>query len=482
MSLFSRREVLSGLSAGALGLLALNKGGSVALAGMGHVSAGNLPELAARKNRTSLHYLFCAKPKGLEGWPYHQYDHAARAEYFTRRLKQIGDIDWSGGEIIEREEDLQGLKSRLDGKDGLVVIALTSPAVGLGALSDMGLTTPVLLFNDLFCGDCSFLGYQQRAMGKGLRLVSLSSEDMGLLERKLQLLRAAARLRRSKIICFRERGDQNPDFTRTAAEKLGVELIYMGSAEINAAYEKADKARAKEIAGRWIEAAEKVVEPKTEEIVDSARMYLALSSLMQQEQANAVTVDCLTMVYGKKISAYPCLAFVQMNDEGYVGACESDLAATLTMLVVGYLADRPGFMSDPVLDTEAGLIYHAHCLSATRMSGLEGPAEPCVIRSHSEDRSGVSLEVKFTPGHKITAAKYVPFDKMLVSTGEIVGNKSTELACRSKMVTRVDKEGVRKMLNGYSGGLHRIIFYGDHVEDLEDLGRLLDFQVVNETA
>lgn len=479
MSTFSRREVLGSLSAGALGLLAFAKCKSTAV-GPGHLPVSDLSALAGRQNKTRIYYLFSAKPKGLEGWPFHEYDHAKRARVFEKRIQQIKDIDWVGGEIIEEEDDILAIKDRLKDADGLVVIVLTSPSRGLRNLSEMGITTPTLVFNDLFCGDCGFLGYQQQAGNKGMRLVSLSSGDIGLLERKIQLLRTAGRLRRSKIICFRDGRPVNENLKQAAKEKLGVEIAQMGSSEINRAYEAADKAEARKIAERWVSETEKVVEPKFEEIVDSARMYLGLKQIMDQEKANAITIDCLGMVYGDKISAYPCLAFVQLNNDGYIGACESDMAATLTMLIVGFLADRPGFISDPVLDTEAGLIYHAHCLSPTRMAGFDSPAETCFIRSHSEDRSGVSLEVEFSPGNMITACKYVSPDRMLVSTGTIIGNKDTPLACRSKMITRV--EGVRKMLNSYSGGLHRIIFYGDHVQDLEDLGKLLDFQVTVETA
>ena len=480
MSVFSRRQVLGSLSAGALGVLAIGKGKVSAAPGLSHLPAPDLSALAGRKDKTRLYYLFSAKPKGLEGWPFHEYDHAERARTFEKRIKRIKDIEWVGGEIIEKEDDILAVKDRLGDVDGLVVIVLTSPSRGLRKLSEMGITTPTLVFNDLFCGDCGFLGYQQEASSKGMRLVSLSSADIGLLERKIQLLRTAGRLRRSKIICFRDGWPVNENLKQAAKEKLGVEIVQMGSREIVQAYEAADTDQARKIAKGWVSTAEKVVEPKLEEIVDAARMYLGLKKIMDQEKANAITIDCLGMVYGDKIPAYPCLAFVQLNDDGYVGACESDMAATLTMLIGGFLADRPGFISDPVLDTQAGLIYHAHCLSATRMAGFDKPAEPCIIRSHSEDRSGVSLEVEFSPGNIITAAKYVVPDRMLVSTGTIVGNKDIPLACRSKMITRVD--GVRKMLNGYSGGLHRIIFYGDHVQDLEDLGKLLDFQVTVETA
>jgi len=481
MNVFSRRQVLGSLSAGALGMLACGRKGSKSAApGLSHLPAPDLSALSGRKDKTRIYYLFSAKPKGLEGWPFHEYDHVKRARSFEKRFQRINDVEWIGGDIIEKNEDILAIKDRLNDADGLVIIALTSPSAGLRMLNEAGITTPTLLFNDLFCGDCGFLAFQQQAREDDMRLVSLSSADIGLLERKIQLLRTVGRLRRSKIICFRDRWPVDKDFKQAAREKLGVEIVQMGSREIVQAYEAADTDQARQIAESWVSTAEKVVEPTIEEIVDSARMYLALKKIMDQEKANAVTIDCLGMVYGDKIPAYPCLAFVQLNNDGYVGACESDMAATLTMLIVGFLADRPGFISDPVLDTQAGLIYHAHCLSATRMAGFDKPAEPCIIRSHSEDRSGVSLEVEFSPGNQITACKYVSPNRMLVSTGTIVGNKDTPLACRSKMITRV--EGVRKMLNGYSGGLHRIIFYGDHVEDLEDLGKLLDFQVTVETA
>jgi len=481
MSGFSRREVFGSLCAGALGILALGRQRAQAAVAQPHIPAADIASLAGRKNKTRLYQLYLAKSTEVIGWPYQKYDHVSRAKVFKERLNGISDIEWAGGEIIETAEGIPDLKGKIEDCDGLVVVVLTSPARGLEPLTKMGLKTPTLVFNDLFCGDCSFLGFQKRAAESGMKLVSLSSEDLGLLERKIQLLRTAARLRRSKIICFADRDREDTAFFQGAKDNLGIEIIQMGSKEINPLFEKADRAEAKRIAETWVKMADKVVEPSFDNIVDSARMYMAIKQLMDQEKANAATMDCLTMVYGKKISSYPCLAFVQLNDDGYVGACEADLPSTLTMLLVGLLADRPGFISDPVLDTEAGLIYHAHCVAATRMAGLSAVREHYNIRTHSEDRSGVSVEVKFTPGPIITAAKYVPFDRMLVSTGEIVGNKVTDLACRSKMVTLVPKEGIRKMLDNYSGGLHRVIFYGDHVEDLKDLGKLLNFSVVEET-
>jgi hypothetical protein len=50
--------------------------------------------------------------------------------------------------------------------------------------------------------------------------------------------------------------------------------------------------------------------------------------------------------------------------------------------------------------------------------------------------------------------------------------------CRTKITTKVPN--ARKMLDNWSGGLHRVIFYGDWVEDVINLGKLLSYDVLFE--
>jgi len=65
-----------------------------------------------------------------------------------------------------------------------------------------------------------------------------------------------------------------------------------------------------------------------------------------------------------------------------------------------------------------------------------------------------------------------------VSTGRVTANVDSARGCRTKIVTRVSD--ARKMVEGYTGGLHRVLFYGDHVESIERLGRLTGFKVIRE--
>jgi hypothetical protein len=81
--------------------------------------------------------------------------------------------------------------------------------------------------------------------------------------------------------------------------------------------------------------------------------------------------------------------------------------------------------------------------------------------------------------------------KLLLSTGEATGNVDDERGCRTKIRTRVSD--ARKFLRNYalvkiSGVqpantrdlLHRVVFYGDHTDMIERLGRLTGFQVLRE--
>jgi hypothetical protein len=147
------------------------------------------------------------------------------------------------------------------------------------------------------------------------------------------------------------------------------------------------------------------------------------------------------------------------------------------LLITGYSA-RPGFVSDPTFDTGRNEVIHAHCVAATRMRGIGGPASPYILRSHMEDNKGVSVQVEMPVRETITCAKFADPRTLLVSTGEVSANVDAPRGCRTKMVTRV--ADTRNLVEGWSAGLHRVIFYGDHVEAARRMGRMMGFRVVRE--
>jgi hypothetical protein len=83
------------------------------------------------------------------------------------------------------------------------------------------------------------------------------------------------------------------------------------------------------------------------------------------------------------------------------------------------------------------------------------------------------------PEHEtVTVAKFFSPDLLAVSKGEVLSNIDDPRGCRTKFRTRV--ANTRRMLEGFRGGLHRVVFYGDYEKPVELMGRLMGFKVIRE--
>ena len=96
----------------------------------------------------------------------------------------------------------------------------------------------------------------------------------------------------------------------------------------------------------------------------------------------------------------------------------------------------------------------------------------------AEERKGVSIQVEMPVRETITCGKFSNPKTFLVSTGEVTANLNDRRGCRTKIVTKV--ADAQKLAEGYTGGLHRVIFYGDHSKVIERMGRLMGFNSVQE--
>jgi L-fucose isomerase-like protein len=171
-----------------------------------------------------------------------------------------------------------------------------------------------------------------------------------------------------------------------------------------------------------------------------------------------------------------------------VGACEADLDSTLTMLMFAHAFGKPGFITDPLFDIAKNAVVHAHCLGPTRMDGPSGQRAPFIIRTHRDDNRGASLQVEMRVGQEITCAKLVNLDTILLSAGKITEIPSfDDRGCRTQIVTQV--ANAREMFRNWGSGvlegnmmvmLHRVVFYGNHVEDVKDMATLMGQKVVME--
>jgi len=285
-----------------------------------------------------------------------------------------------------------------------------------------------------------------------------------------------ARMKESKILAVR---DQN---SGPAAPIMGIPMENVSFAEVNEAWKAADKDESRAVADRWKNNATAVIQISRETLDTSAAMYLGMKAVLKKHNANAITINCLGGFYGGHIHAYPCLGFHELNNEALIGACECDTHSTATMVMETILTQgRPGYISDPVIDTSKRQIIYAHCVASNKMFGPKGPTNPFTIMTHSEDRQGASVRSIMPLGYMTTTMKISHERKEIIfHQGKAVDNDPDDRACRTKLVVEPigDIEKLFTMWDRW--GWHRVTCYGDLKEPVFALADAIGYKMVEE--
>ena len=470
----SRRQFLGATAVGGA-FLAGQLGAQTALA----AASGELPEMPPVK----IYTVYVGRTGGI--YLSRPTDEIAKfKEYLAGVEKKLGDVTFVGGEVIP-PDDAAAVLAKLGDVDGVLLFHLSghgggAPKQAMDQIVNAGL--PTAIFSQPFSGHGWMYFPQWQKEGK--KVVLLPTSNWGEIDRVVGLMRVAPRLRQSRILVVRgSLGTAAACSAEQVKERLGAELVPITVEETLKAHEAIDlKAAEAEAEQYWLSQAKDIVEPSREEIINSARFYLAMKDLMIREGAQATTSsNCMGG------PAKGCLTYSKLNDLGFVGACEGDMDSTLTMLMFRYAFGIPGFITDPVFDTARNALIHFHCTCATKMDGPAGKRLPFIIRTQSDSERGVSLDVEMRVGQPVTCAKFINLDTMLISTGKIMEVTHDELGCRTQFVTEV--ADARKMFHNWGAGileggtmtlLHRVVFYGDHLQSAKDLGVLMGFNVVEE--
>ncbi len=285
------------------------------------------------------------------------------------------------------------------------------------------------------------------------------------------------RFKESKILAVRGQ-ESGP-----ADSIMGIQVVNVPFAEVNDAWAKADKDESRAVADRWEKTASKVVGVSRETLETSAAMYLAQKAVMKKYGANGITINCLGGFYGGHIHAYPCLGFHQLLSEGLVGGCECDVRSAATLLAGSILTQgRPGYISDPVIDTAKRQIIYAHCVASNKAFGPKGHANPFEILTHSEDRQGASVRSILPVGYMTTTLEFEQSRKeILFHRAKAVANDPDDRACRTKLCGEPLGDIEKLFTQWDQWGWHRVTFYGDLKEPVYALANRLGWKVLEES-
>ncbi|MBM4032377.1 MAG: hypothetical protein FJ291_11385 [Planctomycetes bacterium] len=302
-----------------------------------------------------------------------------------------------------------------------------------------------------------------------------STDDFRQVKWGLKMLHAGAKMRSTRCLVIAGGAEREGEM-----ERLGIKLRYVPAKTFLDEYEKTpetDEIRA--LAEDYMKRARRQVGATKQDVLNGVRSYVVARTLRARAEADAITMDCLGALGRSKVSL-PCIAWSRMNDDGIPAACEADLGAVATHIVVQYLFDRPGFQQDPVAETARGAVIGAHCSCPTRLNGFGQPPEPFDIVHHHGLRDAVPRTL-WKIGQRITCLDVELAPKggkprMLISVGEVIENVSVPPAGGCVVSVMAKFDGGADVLS--FPGFHQLFFYGDYKAQLIHFCRLFNIEAV----
>lgn len=311
----------------------------------------------------------------------------------------------------------------------------------------------------------------------GVYMIS-SLDNLDAVERGLRMIRAAAWMKQSCILNIARSGSEE-----TTVPHLGTRVRRVPNTGYIEEFQRTGAtAEVKELAAAYMSTATKIVQPSNDDILDAARASVALKRVVEAEKVDAVMMDCLPGLKHPHQHVPPCMGFMDLRDQGIPAGCESDLDATLTMMLMQYLFDRPGFQHNPTVETEKNHYFCAHCTSASKMNGPDAPGEPYMLMNHAEAGWGCVPRVLFSAEQEVTIAKYLSTRsesdtaQLLLYSGQLVGCPSVPPTggCRTNAETTINELDDVADLKGH----HLVMVYGDHAKALRRFCQMYDIEPV----
>lgn len=194
-------------------------------------------------------------------------------------------------------------------------------------------------------------------------------------------------------------------------------------------------------------------EPSCADMVEAAKVYLAIKEICAENYVNALTIRCFDIV--KSCRTTSCLALSLLNDEGIVAGCEGDMQSLLTMVLAKKLCGENAFMANPSLLTDTTSSF-AHCTIPFSM------CDEVVLRSHFESSLGVALQGHL-PEDVYTIVKWggVRLDRYFVAEATAAKMPYSEHYCRTQITLNIN---MKPYLLSKTIGNHHILMKGRHAD------------------
>ena len=234
---------------------------------------------------------------------------------------------------------------------------------------------------------------------------------------------------------------------------FGVEVIPIYLKELEEHYKNIALDGIKDIVSDFLGKSSAVIEPSSQEIEDSVRIYVALRKLISQYKLDALTIRCFDLVVDLKTTG--CFALSRLNDEGIIAGCEGDLVSTIGMMWAQQNFNKLPWMANPSqIDVKENSVVLAHC---TVPSSL---VQDYSIRSHFESGIGVGIQGEF-PLKDVILFRLggKKLDLIWKAEGRIVRTECSDDLCRTQIKVFLNEQYSVQDLLTHPLGNHLIVVH-----------------------
>lgn len=489
-----------------------------------------------------IHTVFISKPRWEVGWPYLGFDNEEFSKKTMKLLKKrFKDIEFCGGDIITKYENNQMkiIKDKVKKSDGLILYTIGhygDPGIVNAGVELIQLNIPTILANYIYGGDHTFIKIYDKIKEGKYRCLPISSSKTEELLKAVDILRRILRMKNKKILVYTLDKEVKPKledlmnliesglemletkereiiinnivtflqstglyidlkgidqahswrrdeelYRKNLKDIFGIHINKRNPNEILQYYNKISNEEAERIASKWIKNAKSVRYPR-KAIIKSAKLLLALKKIMQEQKTDTIALDCGTLMLSGKLPAWPCLAFFQLWNEGLNGIPESDLDSGVTLLLIRYLFDRAGYISNQSIDIEANQVTYMHCCSPSKLYGDDKPSQKYEIVGHGESHGlGPCPLVEYPKEEYITTIKIsILKRKIAIRTGKISGMKIDNKGCVNKVLVNTNTHRILENTDWDTFGWHRVSVLGNWRKEVIAAAKLLGLEIIEE--
>ena len=460
---------------------------------------------------TRIHAVFLSsgRPVGFDAYRQHHPDVNVPENQDIWELidNELEDIELVGTpQAVKPDDVIPAIRDQGESLDGLLVfgpdpeklLALGLPTVAVERPLEGCTTVPFRAYKDAKAVTAFLPAHRD----KDPQTYSLRIEDIA---GKLNLIAALHKMKGLRILVITDRpplGYFEPmdvqietnreEYEQVYVENLeqlfGAELVPIPQDDLFGRIREVDGDAAKQIADRWIGEALALRGTNETQVLESAKLYVAMKELMEQHDCGAITTEGFGWPphgYDKGIPSQG-LPTSQFCTDGIAAASETLMDCLLTQQLALYITGSAGLLGDYTIDPFNGTAIIAHC-EGTFKPYADQANSPYLIRNLPfvpENESGACAQINYPVGDAVTVAKIgTNKRKLSLFTGQTVSGEELfpyweDILGRNKVAIKTDAKALLENVDWIAFGNHRTVLFGDHRQQFRELASLLGLEVV----